>query len=396
MTKGKAGSKARLRASNIEQVESGLAALCREEIIAGSAIAEQPDSQLFFVDSQGASTGEQKKLKERGLLYKRPLKIDEILRPQSKLPALGGERTGKKGGEKKLVAKRAKSMATVKVEPTVVPKPKDYDIWGADASLSAVTTRPKESRRPVIKVAAVKIPSAGASYRPTTVEHERLMEEAAQIEIKKMQLQEELKKLPSLGPSVSAIDMAVREILEGRDEDESTSEDDSGVKGEEEMTAMTVTPKKMNRKKTLQDRKKEARRKAQEQQQTLVKTQKKKKNELERLKSISRQVSKELAEEKTELEDKRALAKATEKRRMMRTLKRLGKVIYTPAPIAVHLPEEISTSLRALKTEGNLIVERFKSLQERALIEPIAAASKRTKTRQRTKIVESHSTKHFR
>ena len=50
--------------------------------------------------------------------------------------------------------------------------------------------------------------------------------------------------------------------------------------------------------------------------------------------------------------------------------KRLGPLKYEDAELELKLSNEISGSLRTLKTEGNILRDRYKSLQKRNIIEP--------------------------
>eukprot|EP00842_Homolaphlyctis_polyrhiza_P005883 jgi/Hompol1/6296/HPOL_002207-RA len=66
---------------------------------------------------------------------------------------------------------------------------------------------------------------------------------------------------------------------------------------------------------------------------------------------------------------------------------------FEPAPVEIQLKDEIAGSLRSLKPEGNMFLDRFKSFQERSIIE----AMKKTKAQRkpRVKITESHDYKRF-
>ena len=84
-----------------------------------------------------------------------------------------------------------------------------------------------------------------------------------------------------------------------------------------------------------------------------------------RLRSLQRQIGKE--------DERRAallVKRAKEKLRKMAQPKVLGKVKYEPPQVEVNLSEEISGSLRTLKVEGNVLLDRYKSLQRRNIIEP--------------------------
>ena len=49
---------------------------------------------------------------------------------------------------------------------------------------------------------------------------------------------------------------------------------------------------------------------------------------------------------------------------------RLSKFAFEEEEIDVNLPEDITDSLRNLKTEGNMLKDRYKSLQKRNIVAP--------------------------
>ncbi|XP_030826247.1 ribosome biogenesis protein NOP53 [Camarhynchus parvulus] len=69
--------------------------------------------------------------------------------------------------------------------------------------------------------------------------------------------------------------------------------------------------------------------------------------------------------------------------------KRLGRLRYEEPEPEVQLSEEIAESLRSLRPQGNLLRDRFRSLQRRNVLEPRLRA--RFKRRYRVKYVEKRS-----
>lgn len=49
---------------------------------------------------------------------------------------------------------------------------------------------------------------------------------------------------------------------------------------------------------------------------------------------------------------------------------RLGRVAFEEEEIDVNLPEDIAGNLRNLATEGNMLKDRYKSLQKRNIVAP--------------------------
>jgi nucleolar protein 53 len=59
----------------------------------------------------------------------------------------------------------------------------------------------------------------------------------------------------------------------------------------------------------------------------------------------------------------------------------------------IQLPDEIADTLRQLKPEGNLITDRFKSMEARNIIETRIPVKR--KRRYKMKMIESHDYKRF-
>lgn len=76
--------------------------------------------------------------------------------------------------------------------------------------------------------------------------------------------------------------------------------------------------------------------------------------------------------------------------------KKLTRYNFTPQPYAIKLLSEISAgaTLRNLKPEGNMFVDRFKSLQQRQIIETRMPVKRKRKLR--VYEVDSHDYKRFR
>jgi nucleolar protein 53 len=97
-------------------------------------------------------------------------------------------------------------------------------------------------------------------------------------------------------------------------------------------------------------------------------------------KSLKReQVQRESTKRRKELKAKRAM--------------KLSKHKFEAMPGEVKLSDEIPTTLRELVPEGNLLLDRFKSFQQRNMIEPRKPVSARR--RYRLKEYEKHSYKDF-
>lgn len=93
---------------------------------------------------------------------------------------------------------------------------------------------------------------------------------------------------------------------------------------------------------------------------------KQRQSDIYRLKSIKADIRQKESEvssrtKKAELERQQRRAKGT---------KRLNRTRYEEPDIPINLISELTGSLRSVKVEGNLLEDRFKSLQKRNIIEP--------------------------
>lgn len=422
--KGRATSKAQLRASDIKDIESKLEIVRTDRILSGKPIAEKADSELFFLDQTGITSTdggeERKKLKERGLILDKPLRIDEILRPQSKVEPLRTTREGGRtnAGEKFLIDRKVKSLNSKTLNPPSCPakssNDKSFDIWTDDTVHQTGTTftkrRPPHSMKPpVISLAAIEIPHAGSSYRPIIDEHKKLWEEASKTELL-LNSNEQAARLCKVlsknvfGPVESSFDLAVKETLEGNDNEEPSPlttglNESSTLETFSSLDSLVPTKPKLNRKKTEKERKRLAKHRGLLQKQIVKSKEKRISADLHRLNQIEAQVKKELAEKVMEQNIQREI-RMTKRQHHISILRRLGggRTDFKPMPIVVQPPEELSNSLRTMKPRGNLVIDRFKSLQQRALIEPInnpLSLTSRPKSRKRVKLFEPRSHKEF-
>ncbi|CAG8638653.1 6789_t:CDS:2, partial [Paraglomus occultum] len=90
-------------------------------------------------------------------------------------------------------------------------------------------------------------------------------------------------------------------------------------------------------------------------------------------------VKSEVAKHEKKLQEKAKLIEENTKR----PPKKIGKYRVPKLPIDVQLSEDLSESLRTLKPEGNLFVDRMTSLQQRSIIEPRVPTKARRKRRRK-------------
>ncbi|XP_072286733.1 ribosome biogenesis protein NOP53 [Pyxicephalus adspersus] len=382
------------RHSDVRDVEEFLEDVRLQERTAGGLLAEKEDANLFFVD-----TGNDEKDSKVNKRVK-PLRIDLILQPDSKIPAPKDisshqipngqkirrkrereEKLEKRGifprSERLLMAQLKKPKTTHKPETNNNPSRGFYDLWGESSPLDSAlegkdqwyleqtkksrVKRPERLNKKPSQLPAVEVVAPGASYNPTYESHQMLLLQAHEVEVKKLKEEQKLErqlKLPE-GAEVPTEESRLRELCEGLVEES----DDEAVGGVSEEQKTVSLPQR--ERKTERQRKKEKEAKILKARQDAEKVAKQRRQGLFQLKSMfaslkSRQA--ELLRRKKLREEKRKL-QALQPRR-------LGRLKYKESDIDVHLSEELTDSLRKLKPEGSLAKDRFKSFQKRNLIEP--------------------------
>ncbi|KNC79458.1 hypothetical protein SARC_08155 [Sphaeroforma arctica JP610] len=226
-----------------------------------------------------------------------------------------------------------------------------------------ILTKPKTMESDLIKGAvAVELAHPGQSYNPTVNDHQRALDSAAELIIRENDKNNFYKK--KAGASATKI-MSYSTYLEEMKIVPVESDDDLGAQSETDYTipahknkallGVRKTTAKKNKEKLLAG---EARARA------IGKAEKMTKNELNRLKTLKKEVAED------ELAKAAAAVKAQEAREILETKpKKLGKHMFVQTPLDVQLPEELSGSLRTMKTGSNLMSDRFKSMQSRNMME---------------------------
>lgn len=156
-----------------------------------------------------------------------------------------------------------------------------------------------------------------------------------------------------------------------------TDKGEAVVEDNENAEYRAINPPVKNKKKTLQQRKKQKKLLELQKAINLAKQEKKKVADIYKLRFLKKQI--ESDEQKTKiLQDKRK--KLAELK--LKEAKRLSLVKFEEPDIEFSTAEELSDSLRNLKKHGNLLEDRFKSLQKRNIIEPRVKQKKlRVKTK---------------
>ncbi|KAM9440245.1 ribosome biogenesis protein NOP53 [Clarias gariepinus] len=399
--------------SDVQDVEEFLEDVRLQERATGGLIADKPDESLFFVD-----TGEKQSIPKPEAVQKgkrsKPLRIDLILQPDSHIPAPKDILAYQRPNAKKLrrMAERAEKLAAMGVLPRrekllqlrktaqthVKEKPpnsKDpsrsfYDLWGAENPDSAdpyfleqtkkkLVKRPKKLNEKPSVLPAVEVIGPGGSYNPDFLSHQSLLLAAHEAEVKKMKVEEKLKKQVAVKRTdIATEESTFNEQVEGLIEEDEEAKTET-EHAETDSKDVAVGPPAQPEKKTERQRKKEKAERIKELKKKAERKMLDSRQQLFQLRSIGADVK------KRELRTKARQTKRQAKQEAEKALpRRLGRLRFQAPDLEVQLSDELSGSLRKLKPEGSVLKDRFKSLQKRNLIEP----------RERAKFKRKHKVKY--
>ncbi|KAF9484273.1 P60-like protein [Pholiota conissans] len=422
------GKRAWRKNVNIEDVEEVLEGLRAEERIVGSTLGKLQDGELFQIDTKGDDH-------IRNHLPPRysaaQLTSTKILAQRSAVPAVLSRITSASNKRKSGVSRDDKErlMRIAKrprkgpfnsiLDPSeyaagsgivelseAVKKSGTYDAWAEEPAEEVLkdgleTVQKKKPKAPsttttrdLIAVPAITQPHQGTSYNPPVDAHTELIEQAAAIEQKRLEAAEKLaatkEKMHAAKGSSGVFDisvaagMTVQKITEDGEEEEDE---------EDEAVEQTATSKKDATRKTSAQKNKAAR---------LLKEKRALAEKVERkrlLASINdakfiRRSTAKLMQSQEEARQQRLAAVAEKLKTHGLAGQKLGKHKVPESNVEVQIGEDLTESLRALKVEGNLFRDRFRSLQQRALIEPRVPVIP-TKRKRRIIEYEKHAWKNF-
>ncbi|UJR09151.1 hypothetical protein I4U23_013399 [Adineta vaga] len=236
---------------------------------------------------------------------------------------------------------------------------------------------PKHITKKPSKLPAIDKPLPGTSYNPTYDDHQNLLLKAVDVELEKERKELKLqRRLPAMltqseaGPIKQAwLKEMSSGIFDDNIENELTTENS-------ELNSVSVGKPVTIETKTVQQRNKE---KLQKKKEASIKAAKEKRirdTQLFRIKSIRKEVDKEAQEHQQELKKREVEYENHEKY----GTKKFGRYRFEEADLDLNLSDDITGNLRTMKAEGNLLHDRFKSLQKRNIIETRIRA-KPTKTK---------------
>ncbi|KAG8192913.1 hypothetical protein JTE90_025622 [Oedothorax gibbosus] len=377
----------------------------------GGAVSEKSDNELFSIETDAKTESENKSQSKKlkcfqsiGAYTKVPPLHQRDLKPYSKRINNVITKADKRRWKSKLenaTQKKEEVKKNIQLGDMFYAELKD--LWAdekneADPEIKDLITFRDEytcKRMPNVPahrfqkpslLPAVEIPHSGASYNPDFDDHQNLLREAVEIEEKKLKEELHLKRvLTDMFPTKSEAptqESVLEEMSQGLFEEPSD---------EEEQEEGSNTLYSRNPPVSYEDRLPKARRrrkkerKEMERLRLVKKLEKKRQNEVFRIKTFKRQIAQEA--EDTQKKVERNIQRKVDK---MYKPKTLSAHKYEAPDLEVNLSEEISGSLRTLKTEGNLMEDRYKSLQRRNLIEPRIIQRRKRKYKLKVQVKRSH------
>ena len=365
----------------------------------GGSVSKLADSQLFSVDASGglggasvsrrkalrSGTAEPKVLHVDRVIATNPY-IDAVVRAQTKSAKpsalsrgtlLVKDKIGKARDKlSRSLAHRAARAAALAAAPPE-PSANALDIWGAAAPQLATAPVPKVCRRSearrkpessVVKGAVAIVPE-GASWNPTHEEHQKLLAEATEHELRRQAKEAHHRNEALFGTGddfegrvpVPMPPEALREDQAEQSEEEEDEDGDEDAESMDEDDEGTSRNPAEKRPLTAAQRKKRARQKEREAAAEAARLAKRRERDLERVNHIVGQIKRE---DKVLKKKQQAEAEWEAVRP-----KKLGPKRYEAKRPDVLLTEELPKNFRNIQPEGNPLIDRMDSLQARNLIE---------------------------
>ncbi len=440
----KKGKKGWRKNVDISQVEDYIEEKILEERL-GGAFVDRADDELFTIDKDAAEDAEEKE-PER-ISWKKRRGEEKPLKCFQHLEIKGGADDPKKGRNRRKTPEERRNPTLVAQEQKlaqngfVKAKAKmqkqhreleglkkaasslerstrrrtnfDFDLWSDNKSKAdstqvqedewlEVNTKlhtlkntgklsrkaPKDLHDKPSDLKAVETPHAGLSYNPSLKDHQELLWKAAVVEINKEKAEHKIEyhttRMFPKADKAHTKESLFKEMAEGiakldqSKQDEESDLDNAADDSDEDEESKSFKPK------TKKQKNREKREKYEENVKKAELEDKKKSQDVFRLKSMKKQIN--LSDKVSEVRAQIKEVKKVEKRSLPAVLS--GSKFEEPE-IPLKLSDELTGNLRNMKPEGNLLEDRFKSLQKRNVIETrnkgkIAKAKLRKKVEKRS------------
>jgi len=349
--------------TEIKDVEKFLEEKLREERTGGNP-SEKSNQELFYIDKTDIFQNTKSKLAS--------MKCHTDLQVDTRVAVVEGYNGPSKKKKKK---KKNADQQDISISSLVADNKKKvsvYDIWS-----SSITTVSKDKKEldpclppPVIppaiyktsdtKLSAVEVPHPGSSYNPTFTDHQKLLQSALDVEVKREK--EKAKATRDAAPPIKITEEDyIKEMSVGLNQNESESERETNEEDEEDGSMVTA---EVTVRKTRVQRNKEKAEKSKTEELAAVKLTKQRLQQINRVKAIK----KEIKAEERDLEAKTALRQVKNEEKELRPGK-FGPGKFVDQQPDFVLPDEVSSSLRQLVAPANNLQDRLTSLQKRNLVE---------------------------
>ncbi|TIA95319.1 hypothetical protein E3P94_03769 [Wallemia ichthyophaga] len=420
------GKKEWRKNANTGGVDDALNAARDEAVVYGSALENKPDDSLFAVDLQGDAETTKRMKKEK---LAKPLKSLSILQHRSAVPAPALKqhtRTISKADKDRLntitkkkvsgplgatfASQQGDSIATHGLTKAA-KEAGQYDLWDdavADKNEDMKKVDAAEgfevvdlNRKPSVRlpshphyhtgVEPVEKPHAGQSYNPDSKSHEELLRlayEREQLRKLKADKNAAVRRRYAQSKNVGGMELDVPESGDEEEESEEGEESDPSEEGDDNLqddkeeaenddddkdtSSATIRDKmriadlreaKRRRKASLQLKKD----KVERERTAFLKAQK---HDIYQATGISKSLVKKLRKQQEKAEERKLAAAVKASGAGGFEGRKIGRHVVPSQEVDVTLGEDLSESLRGVKSEGNLFRDRFMSLQKRALVEP--------------------------
>jgi len=358
--KRKRGSKNRKKAwktVDVEDVEQHLEDVRKDERT-GGPVSEVQNQNLFFLEKSGnESAGVSKKRSK----LKKQEESDGDDDEEAYVPK-------KQRFMENLYKQKEEELKAKKAKRSVV------NVWGQE-ELSVPngylesTVKRKKIKPNTVNVGklqgvdAVLKPHPGTSYNPDYDAHQDLLAVAREEE--QVKLKDAIKlnnkvKMVSVEQLKKQGDIWLKEMSEGLNknaESESDSED-----GDDDDN---VTSRRTKERKTNQQKRRKKLRKLDEKERADAKITNTRVHEVFRLRTLNKEIRKAEKMHAEKMEEKKKQLEESEKTKT----KRLSQYKFQEQSVNYKLSEDLCSTLREMKPEGNLIKDRYRSLQRRNIIE---------------------------
>ncbi|XP_030754474.1 ribosome biogenesis protein NOP53 [Sitophilus oryzae] len=303
------------------------------------------------------------------------------------------------------------------------------DLWGDTISLSSESTiqkkakeAPKDLHKKRSVLPAVELPHPGMSYNPSFKDHQELLQIIVQEESKVIKKEKHLARVTKdifrkvsqdkqqkewMSEMSQGLDLnqnmkskstikkeenydrkaikqekhSARRVTKDAQHNEWLTETAQGLninekikeeENEDDLDRISINPPTKNKKKTLQQRRKQREQLELEKQRASLKREKKKIGDIHKIKVLKQNLEK--------IENKQK--KLRELRKVRLDKKKLEPKVLSSSKIDdpgfdFQMGEKISGNLRSLQKEGNILSDRFVSLQKRNILEPSKRAHRK-------------------